>query len=114
MKASLFASSPGSGPKMSWEKPMSYPAIKGLTRLINITMAHFGAACDSGAYNYVWMTSPNYGDIFHPMETSEITLHNVLERSKVCLKDTKGLVDSTKISLLNNVFTGWVMWILSV
>jgi len=64
---------------------MSYPALKGLTRLANITLADFGAACGNGAYNYVWMTSPYYGDIFHPMETSEMTLQNVLDRSKVCL-----------------------------
>jgi len=33
--------------------------------------------------NYVWMTSPKYGDIIHPMNTQQIQLFNVAERSKV-------------------------------
>ena len=84
IKASLFSSTSSKGPKKSWEDPMSYPAIKGLTRLSNLTVAEFNnKACVDGAYNYFWMTAPKYGDIFHPMETEKITLVNVHDKSKV-------------------------------
>ena len=84
IKTSLFASTPSAGPKMSWEDPMSYPAIKGLTRFEGVTISDFGpTGCNNGAHNYFWMTSPKYGDIFHPMEMKETTLVNVAEKSKV-------------------------------
>ena len=65
---------------------MSYPAIKGLTRLVNLTLSDFNTwTCGKGSnmMNYVWMTSPKYGDIIHPMDTQQIQLFNVSERSKV-------------------------------
>jgi len=86
MKASLFSTSFSQGPRKTWEDPMSYPAIKGLTRLVNLTLSDFNRwTCGDGGnrMNYVWMTSPKYGDIIHPMNTQQIQLFNVAERSKV-------------------------------
>ena len=85
IKTSLFSSSPSTGPKMSWEDPMSYPAIKGLTRLINLTVSDFNKACTTGKNNYFWMTAPKYGDICHPMDMKQMKLFNVDPKSKVCV-----------------------------
>ena len=73
MKASIFSQSGTSGPKLVWEDPKAYPAIKGITNIRNVTFKDFSKACQSGKYNYVWMTSPKYGDILHPkMQVSVI------------------------------------------
>ena len=82
-KTFIFASTPSSGPKMSWEDPMSYPAIKGLSRLSNLTLVNFNTACSPDSRNYVMMTSPKYGDIFHPVEFSKISMVNVADENKV-------------------------------
>lgn len=84
MKSSMFSDTPSTGPKMSWEDPMFYPSIKGLTTFVNVTFKDFAAGCNSKD-NYVWMTSPSYGDIFHPTDFVQITLDNVPEINKVCL-----------------------------
>lgn len=66
----------------SFEDPMSYPAVRGLTKVIGVTFSNFGSGCDSGR-NYIWMTNPKYGDIIHPTDFSGITLDNCDEDSKV-------------------------------
>ena len=80
----MFSDTPSTGPKMSWEDPMFYPSIKGLTTFVNVTFKDFAAGCNSKD-NYVWMTSPSYGDIFHPTDFVQITLDNVPEINKVCI-----------------------------
>ena len=78
----IFTSSPPKGPPKSWEDPMSYPALKGLTIINNITFVDFAAGCD-GAVNRVLMTTPKYGDIIHPTKIENIRLENVVEDAKV-------------------------------
>lgn len=69
------------GPPKKYEDPMSYPAIKGITKIINVTFSDFnGNGC---APNYIWMTTSRYGDIIHPTEFKEIVLNNVDEATKV-------------------------------
>ena len=79
--ASLFSSSASKGPKMSWEDPMSYPAIKGLAVFDSVKFAHFSNPC--GKRDYAWMTNPVYGDAIHPTEFKNISTYNVDEESKV-------------------------------
>ena len=82
---SLFTSraAPGRVAQKPWITPMSYPAIKGLSRVHNVTMKNFGTFCGSNDRDYVLMTAPAYGDIIHPVQFSEITLSNVQHDSKV-------------------------------
>ena len=68
-------------PGMSWEDPMSYPAIKGLSVWDSITFAHFSNPC--GKRDYIWMTHPVYGDVIHPADFKNITFVDVDENSKV-------------------------------
>ncbi|XP_066917357.1 fibrocystin-L-like [Clytia hemisphaerica] len=82
MKASIFSNNPSTGPKMSWEDPMFYPSISGLTTFQNVKFKDFSSGCN-GANNYVWMTSPVYGDILHPTDFKNITLENVGEVNKI-------------------------------
>ncbi|XP_048575327.1 fibrocystin-L-like isoform X2 [Nematostella vectensis] len=71
----FFVSSPGAGPTLSWEGPMSYPAIYGHTRFQNVAFEHFTVSCDKRDFAVV----PNLwvGDITHPMDTKGITYNNV-------------------------------------
>jgi len=78
----IFSSSPPIGPPKPWEDPMSYPAIKGLTIIKNITFVDFTAGCD-GSVNRVLMTTPKYGDIIHPTKIENVHLKNVIEDAKV-------------------------------
>lgn len=80
--SSMFSEAMSVGPPKKFEDPMSYPAIKGNTRIINVTFSNFDATTGCGP-NYVWMTTDKYGDIIHPTEFKEITLRNVDEATKV-------------------------------
>lgn len=81
--SSLFSSSAGTGPPMTWEAPMSYPAIKGLAMYTNNTFAHFSSPCGETKRDLILMTNPKYGDAIHPAQLSNIKLFNVDEESKV-------------------------------
>jgi len=76
----VFSSSPPS--YSSWEDPRSYPAIKGLTIIKNVTFVNFGMGCH-GAVNRILMTTPKYGDIIHPTKIENVHLQNVTEDGKV-------------------------------
>ena len=83
MSSSVFSSSPASGPPMSWEDPMSYPAIKGLSVYRNVTFRHFKTFCGSNKRDYIISPHLFYGDIIHPVQFVETTLEDVEDDSKV-------------------------------
>ena len=76
---------------------MTYPALKGLTIIQNVAFSSFEASC-SGGYNRVLMTSPNYGDIIHPVNLQNIQLENVAEQSKV---EKVNMIDTDLYPLLS-------------
>ena len=82
---SIFSSraAPGRRIQKPWTKPMSYPAIKGLSIYKNMTFSNFGTYCGSSKRDVIVMTSKDYGDILHPVRFHDITLHNVQHDSKV-------------------------------
>ena len=61
-----FQSSPAGGPKMSWESPMSYPAINGYTLFHDVSFFGFQSKC--GKRHRAIMTNSWVGDILHPMD----------------------------------------------
>ena len=80
--SSIFSLKPAVGPPKPWETPMSYPAINGSTYLVNNVYTNFSEACP-GKRDYLWMTAPGYGDIFHPTEFAQSDCENVESSSKV-------------------------------
>ncbi len=79
MMMTAFMSGKAGGPKMRWDGPHSYPAIYGITKLIDVTFARFGEAC--GARDVVIMTNPIVGDIMHPITIEGVTKYDVDEAS---------------------------------
>ena len=78
---SYFGSGPAGGPSMSWESPMSYPAINGSTLYENLTFAWFQNNC--GRRHRAIMTNSWVGDILHPMDVRGwicLLLHNSADR----------------------------------
>lgn len=75
-----FISASAGGPKMRWDKPMSYPAIYGITKIRDVTFASFGEACD-GHRDIAIMSNPVIGDIMHPITVQGITKFDVDEDS---------------------------------
>ena len=61
-----FQSSPAGGPKMSWESPMSYPAINGYSLFHEVTFFGFQEKC--GKRHRAIMTNSWVGDILHPVD----------------------------------------------
>lgn len=74
-----FMSSKAGGPTSRWDKPKSYPAIYGITKLMDVTFTRFGEAC--GARDVAIMSNPIIGDIMHPFRTKGIKKYNVDEES---------------------------------
>ena len=68
---------------MSWEDPMSYPAINGVSYFVNNVFANFAAPCGNRMRDYIWMTTPVYGDVIHPTDFMETTFVDVDVDSKV-------------------------------
>ena len=75
-----FQSSKAGGPKMRWDKPMSYPAIYGITKLINVTFSSFGTAC-GGKRDVTIMPNTVVGDLMHPMTVEDVKKFDVDEES---------------------------------
>ena len=82
MLMSDFMSGRGTGPKMRWDKQMSYPALYGITKLRNVTFDSFKVAC-GGKCDVAIMTNPVVGDITHPITLEEIKKYNMDEESTV-------------------------------
>ena len=61
-----FQSSPAAGPIMTWESPLSYPAINGYTLLHEVTFSGFQEKC--GKRHRAIMTNSWVGDILHPVD----------------------------------------------
>ena len=76
-----FMSGRAGGPKMRWDGPHNYPAIYGITKLIDVTFARFGEAC--GARDVGIMTNPVIGDIMHPFTIEKIKKYSVDQASLV-------------------------------
>lgn len=74
-----FMSTKAGGPKMRWDSPMSYPAIYGITKLIDVTFASFGQAC--GARDIAILPNPIIGDIMHPFTVEGLKKFNVDQES---------------------------------
>ena len=75
-----FMSGSAGGPKMRWDGPHNYPAIYGLTKLMDVTFARFGKAC-GGARDVAIMTNPVIGDIMHPVTIEGVKKYSVDEES---------------------------------
>ena len=82
MLMTCFMSSKAGGPKMRWDKPMSYPALYGITKLRNVTFDSFKVAC-GGKRDVAIMTNPVVGDIMHPITLEGIKKYNMDEESTV-------------------------------
>ena len=82
MLMTCFMSSKAGGPKMRWDKQMSYPALYGITKLRNVTFDSFKVAC-GGKRDVAIMTNPVVGDIMHPITLEEIKKYNMDEESTV-------------------------------
>ena len=82
MLMSGFMSGSGAGPKKRWDKPLSYPALYGITKLRNVTFDSFKVAC-GGKRDVAIMTNPVVGDIMHPITLEEIKKYNMDEESTV-------------------------------
>ena len=70
----------GMGPVKRWDAQKSYPAIYGITKLMNVTFDVFGTACD-GQRDAAIMSNPVVGDITHPMTMEGIIKSKVDEES---------------------------------
>ena len=71
-----FMSQDGMGPAKRWDKQKSYPAIYGITKLMNVTFDSFRTACN-GKRDSAMMTNPVVGDITHPITMEGIIKSNM-------------------------------------
>jgi hypothetical protein len=77
-----FMSLGGMGPIMRWDAQKSYPAIYGVTKIMNVTFDSFRTACN-GQRDTAVMVNPVIGDITHPMTMEGITKSNMDEESSL-------------------------------
>ncbi|XP_066933159.1 fibrocystin-L-like [Clytia hemisphaerica] len=82
---SLFSNGAATGPPMSWQDPMSYPSLIGVTRIENVQMTSFeDQECDGKLReSHGLMTHSSYGDIIHPITLEKIKLENVGDTNKI-------------------------------
>ena len=78
---SSFTSGPGHFPKSPWSDVPNYPAIKGLTKLSNVSFCNFGTHCSS-MKEVALMTHPKSEDCQHPVWTKGISFLSVNKVSK--------------------------------
>ena len=71
-----FMSQGGMGPVKRWDAQKSYPAIYGITKLMNVTFNSFRTACN-GKRDSAMMTNPVVGDITHPITMEGIIKSNM-------------------------------------
>ena len=78
---SSFTSGSGHFPKFPWSDVPNYPAIKGLTKLNNVSFCNFGTHCSS-MKEVALMTHPKSEDCQHPVWTKGISFLSVNKTSK--------------------------------
>ncbi|KAL5019598.1 hypothetical protein ScPMuIL_002490 [Solemya velum] len=76
-----FTSNSNGAPVRSFNGIKSYPAIRGIMTLREVTFANFGSACDGE--DYVITTNPGNNDGMHPIQVEQITTSHVSETNKV-------------------------------
>ena len=79
---SQFLSGSNGAPFKPWAGIMTYNALDGLMVVDNVTFAHFGIKCN-GQRDYAISSNEKNDDGQHPMDLSNIQLHDVDNSSKV-------------------------------
>ena len=86
-----FVSSSGHFPGFAWSSVSSYPAINGVTYLVEVIFAYFEENCDHK--DAAIMTNPNSEDANHPIRFQQISFLDdvgpVDERTKVFIHDPR-------------------------